>query len=55
VCGEGGGVGCVGVVVGVFLGVAVGGGMIIVDAMIPLSSSQFKIPVFEISVFEINI
>jgi hypothetical protein len=44
-----------GVVVGVFLGVAVGGGKIIGDAMIPFSSSRFQIPVLEIPVCEINI
>ncbi len=39
----------------VFLGVAMGVGMIIGDAMIPFLSSRFDIPVFEIPVFEINI
>jgi len=50
VCGEGGGVGGVGLLCGVFLGVAVDGGMIIGDAMIPFLSYQFKVPVFEINI-----
>jgi len=32
-----------------------GGGMIIMDAVIPFSRSWFEIPVFEIPVFEFNI